>query len=153
MDLKMVDKLIRGKIFEIVVVVSLVLITIPIWQNFNKKMSSAEITTLKDYNLKFSVSNTDSNDIITISNDYYNNKSYKLLMKVNKDLDTDSSKLVINNVLYNLSDFTKYEEEDYNFYILASNYISGTSVSYEIEPRFMGKTIYYAYVFEESNNF
>ncbi len=74
-------------------------------------------------------------------------------MKVNKDLDINSSKLVINNILYSLNDFTKYEEDDYYFYILANNYISGTSISYEIEPKFMGKSIYYAYVFEESNNF
>ncbi len=153
MDLVMVDKMIRGKVIEIIIVVILVIATIPVWQNFNKKMSSADITTLKDYNLKFSVSNTDNSDIVTISNDYYNNKSYKLLMKVNKDLDINSSKLVINNILYSLNDFTKYEEDDYYYYILANNYISGTSISYEIEPKFMGKSIYYAYVFEESNNF
>lgn len=153
MELGMVDKLIRGKIIEIVIVTILVTLTIPIWQSFSERMSKADIMSLEDYNLAFSVSNNNNRDIVSISNDYYINKSYKLIMKVSKEIDIATSKVIINNISYNLEEFAKRENGGYYFYTLAANHISGKVDSYEIEPKLMGKSSYYAYVFEESNNF
>ena len=45
----LVDKLIRGKIIEIVVVTGLVLASIPIWNGFQDRISKAEVMTLEDY--------------------------------------------------------------------------------------------------------
>ena len=58
----MVDKLIRGKIIEIVVVLIFVIISIPLWDSFEKKISAAEVTTMEDYNMNFEVYNTNNKE-------------------------------------------------------------------------------------------
>ena len=79
----MVDKLIRGKIIEIAVVIVFVIITIPVWQAFDKKISAANVTTMEDYNMNFDVTNLNTLDRIIVSNDYYINKNYTIYLVFN----------------------------------------------------------------------
>lgn len=137
---------------EIIIVIILVIATIPVWMNFDERISKAAIMSIDNYNLDFSIEEASNMDIIYISNDYYINKSYRLLLKLSKDVDT-SSTIIINKRRHDLDDFFRYESGGYYFYTLSADHISGELIVFQIEPRLMGKDVNYTYVLEESNNF
>ena len=51
--MELINKLIRRRIGEIIVVLSLVGISIPIWKGFQERMNDAEVMTLEDYSLVY----------------------------------------------------------------------------------------------------
>ncbi len=149
----MVDKLIRGKIFEIIIVIIMLGISFPIWQGFDERISKANITTVDDYNLEFDIHNNSKTEEITINNKYYLNKSYNIYLKVNKNIDLKNSYLLINGKSYFLEDFTRITHAGNYIYTIVSNYITARTDKYVIEPHIIGDTVYYAYIFEENTNF
>jgi len=72
----LVDKLIWGKIVEIIIVIGFVIISIPIWKNFEERFSTAKVTTLDDYNMYFDIYEENDIDTIIATNEYYINKNY-----------------------------------------------------------------------------
>ncbi len=149
----MVDKLIRGKIFEIVIASLFIIISIPIWYNFDKKISNANITTLDDYNLTFKINNKNNNEELVVDNAYYLNKSYKIFLKINKDININKSSLTINGTKHSLNDFYREEFQGNYLYTIVSKDIIASTDTYDIKPDLIGNSIYYAYIFEENSNF
>jgi len=149
----LVDKLIRGRIIEIIVVVFLVVLSVPVWNNFDKKISEANILTAEDCNLKFDRRNKGTKDILTVSNTYHINKKYKIFLELNKDVNTTNSEIIINNKLYKLNDFYKETKKDKNIYTIVNEYIAYLSSEYEIELKIGSIDNNYTYNFEESNIF
>jgi len=149
----LIDKVIRGKIIEIIAVLLLVVTSIPVWNNFDKKISEANILTTDDCNLKFYHKNKGTKDIITISNDYHINKKYKILLELDKDIDTTNSEIIINNKTYKLNEFYKEVKRNKNIFTIVNEYITYLASSFEIELKFDIKDISYTYNFEENNNF
>ena len=49
----LVDKLIRGKIIEVIIVLLLVGASVPAWNAFEKHISKADVMTVDDYNLVY----------------------------------------------------------------------------------------------------
>lgn len=49
----MIDKMIRARCAEIVLVILLVFMTIPIWEGIENKLSKEDITILDEYNRNF----------------------------------------------------------------------------------------------------
>ena len=149
----MVDKLIRGKIVEIVVVLLMVIISIPVWNSFEDKISTANIMELDKYNLEFDIRKNTSSDLITINNNYYINKQYKLMIVVDNKVDENNSKIKINNTIYKLSDFKSEKDRNNKIYILINDFILANTVDYEISPSLNGKNSNYSYIFEEKSIF
>lgn len=145
----LVGKLIRGKIIEITLVIVFVLISIPVWQNFEKKVSEANVTTLEDYNIKFDVIHNKTDKII-INNDYYINKNYKIFLITNKKIEQENSKIIINNKEYNINEFYQGRVMNNYVYTLIDDYILAETTYYEIKPILSNKDINYKYMFEES---
>ncbi len=147
----MVDKLIRGIILEISMVLILVIVSIPVWLSFEKKISAAHITTLDDYNLVFKVTkNGDKEEYITVTNEYPINKVYTIKLKVNKKLDEVGSILTINNTGYSLSNFKEEYKRNNYYYTIVTDYITSTMHTYTIRPNLKGQDVNYSYVFEEN---
>ena len=149
----MVDKLIRGKIIEIAVVIVFVIITIPVWQAFDKKISAANVTTMEDYNMNFDVTNLNTLDRIIVSNDYYINKNYTIYLVVNNMINQEKSNIIINNELYKLEDFYSKKEKNNYVYTLVSDYLTASSALYDIKPEINGENNNYTYIFEEKTIF
>lgn len=149
----MVEKLIRGEIIEITIVILLIFVSIPIWKNFEEKISTANVTTLDDYNVSFDVYSLNEMDKIIVNNDYYINKNYKIMLVTDKKINTESSKLLINNKEYFISDFYRENKKGNYIYTLVDGYIIANSISYEIKPELLGENINYTYIFEEKSVF
>ncbi len=149
----LVDKLIRGKIIEIIVVILLVLGSIPVWESFESRISKAEVMTLDDFNLNFKINNYSDMEQLVISNDYSLNKDYKIFLKVNKNVDKENSYLKINGKTYNLEDFYKKNKKGYYIYTIISDNIIANTKTYLVEPILKGNNINYSYILEENNVF
>lgn len=149
----MINKLIRGRIIEIIVVIVLVVCSIPIWQNFERKISSASITTADDYNLSFKVEKNGSKELLTVNNNYHINKTYKIQLELDKNVSPDDIIISINGENYYLDNFDKKEKRNKQIYTLINNYISFITNTYEIELKTPLKNLSYTYNFEESVNF
>ena len=120
----LVDKLIRGRIIEIIIVILLLLGSIPVWKSFESHISKAEV-----------------------------NKDYKIFLKVNKNVDKENSYLKINGKTYNLEDFYKKNKKGYYIYTIISDNIIASTKTYLVEPILEGNNINYSYILEENNVF
>ncbi len=149
----MVNKLISERIYEICLVLIMVAITIPVWNNFAKHISQAELTTLDDYNLEFNLKNNLYSEQIEVNNPYTINKNYKIYLKVNKDIIVDNSILKINEQEHSLNEFNCQEKKDYYLYTIIADNIILSNKSYFIEPMLRGNSINYSYIFEEQTIF
>ena len=150
---KLVNKLIRGKIIEIIVVIFMVGLSIPVWYNFDKRISKANVIDIDDYNLVFGIEDRGNADIITVRNDYGINKSFKVTLRVNKEVNIDNSSLVVNNKIYKLSDFEQNKKGSYTYFTIVTDYVVRNTLTYEVIPNLDGVIINYAYIFEENINF
>lgn len=56
------------KITEITFIIIFVILTIPVWQSFDKKLSKGDVVTSDMLNLEISVKNTEEKDYLTINN-------------------------------------------------------------------------------------
>lgn len=149
----LVDKLIRGKIIEITVVIVMVLLSIPVWDSFEDKISAANIMEIDDYNVSFDVTTDGNTDNIIVDNEYYINKQYKVLLVVDRKVDEENSNITINGKVYELSDFYYEKNRNNNIYTLVSDYIVADKVTYNITPNISGDNNNYSYIFEEKSIF
>ena len=149
----MVDKLIWGKIVEIIIVIGFVIVSIPIWKNFEERFSTAKVTTLDDYNMYFDIYEENDTDTIIATNEFYINKNYKILLVVDEEIDVLNSTIKINEENYNLKDFYSENKGNKVIYTLVDTYISADTNYFDIKPSIIGKNINYSYDFVESNIF
>lgn len=145
----MINKLIIAKIREILTVITLVIISIPIWQSFDEKVSAASITSLDEYNLNFNVYKYQDYDKIIIRNEYNINKNYRLYLLVNQKLDNNTI-ININNITYHPQDFFQTIKSGKYIYTLIENNIGASQTIYNIN---IDSKLGYSYIFEENSNF
>ncbi len=146
----LVDRLIRGKIIEIFVVLIMVTLSIPVWNVFGKKISNANVVDIDEYNLDFNIQNNNNSDILTVRNDYKLNKSFKIILRVNKEVNIANSSLTVNDKFYKLNDFEQTEKGSYIYFTIAVDYIIADTFTYIVTPYLDGMIINYAYIFEEN---
>lgn len=134
--MKQMNKLIFHYILEIVVVIALVFVSVPLWKTFDKANIAhvANSYSNMDYlylNVQRFISDTDFLDEVKIINDTNTLRNYKLLMKVDKNIDINEATFEGNVI--NLSN-KKYSEDDkYNYYLLAENNLVAGSEIYSLE--------------------
>jgi len=149
--IKEINKLMLSKIFEIVIVITLVCLSIPAWNVFAAKMNNVDIIRLEDCKLNFKQIKDQDIDYLTIENIYAFNKNYKIYLEINKNINPNEIELKINNKEYILANF--YSEEVGNnlkFTLIDKNLVA-TAHSYSI--RLTSDIIIpeYRYIFEENN--
>ncbi len=149
----MVDKLIRGRIIEIIIVIFMVLASIPAWKSFQNHISTAEVMKADNINLDFKIRNNSHCEQIVVSNDYPLNKTYKIFLKTNENVNEEESYLKINNTTYELKDFYKTKRGGNYLYTIVMDNISANSKTYFIEPQLAGNSVIYSYIFEENTIF
>ncbi len=149
----MVEALIRGKIIEIIIALSLLIISIPVWNTFGKILSSAEVMTVDDLHLDFDIESKEKGEILIITNQYGVNKSFRITLRVDKNVNIGKSSLIINDKSYGLNEFNKEKRENNYYFTIVADYITDEVLHYDITPNLYGKTTNYAYIFEENVNF
>ncbi len=150
---RVVNKLIKGKIIEILVVLGLVFISIPVWHNFDKKISNAKVVDIDQYNLDFMIEHNDNGERLIVKNQYNLNKSFRILLRINKNVDINKSKILINDKTYKLTEFKQENKAGYYYFTIALDYIIQDIITYDVEPLLDGNVVNYAYIFEENINF
>lgn len=141
MDL--VNKNIIRLIVEIIITISLVFISIPVWNNINNNTSYASmadyyntgsyeklsIYKIQDMDTKTMIPTSDNEalkkqgTIIAIRNGSNYNISYNLYLKISKNstINKNNLKISVNDKIYNLSKLYKKDNDKYYFYILDNN--------------------------------
>jgi len=142
-----INKMIRRTILEIVLVISFVIISIPIWNSFNLekyasiamyydniKYNYLEVSDYSDYVL-YQVNDNEAKEVIkpitlSIKNDSNIQETYALWIVVSKTstLEVSAVKISVENNVKLLSDLENYEDED-NYYFLLTE---GNMVSKEL---------------------
>ena len=118
--MKTINKLIIHYICEIVVVILLVGISIPLWKSFDKSNMAHIANSYSNMNylylnVKRFISDTDSLDEISIVNDTNTLRNYKLIMKIDKKLDT--KEIILDNEIKELTSILYKEDENYFYYL------------------------------------
>ena len=148
----MVDKLIRGRIIEIIIVLLFVLVSIPIWKAFQERYSMANVTTMDEYNLKFKVNKYENTDNLLVQNDYYLFKNFKVFLKVDDNLD-ENTQVIINGIVHSVDEFSKEKKNNEYLYTLLVDSMYGGIKNYSIDVILANNNVNYNYVLEEIYNF
>ena len=130
----------------------MLLATIPIWQNFSEKYSSANVIESDEYNLKFKVRNKDNMDTLTVNNDFILFKNFKIYLKVNKELAQNTS-VIINGTTYNVNDFKMTKKRNSYLYNLVVDSLYGGEKNYNINLELNQDNVKYSYILEEIEKF
>lgn len=134
--MKTINKLIIHYICEIVVVILLVGISIPLWKSFDKSNMAHIANSYSNMNylylnVKRFISDADFLDEISIVNETNTLRNYKLIMKIDKKLDT--KEIILDNEIKELTSILYKEDENYFYYLIDSgNLVAGSKV-YNIE--------------------
>ena len=91
----MVDKIIKTKIIEILIIILIVIISMPTWNYFNRKIEMNLQKTLAGLNnLELKTNNVDGYDNVIVGNSSTTNRKYQLLLIADKNY--NNIKITIN---------------------------------------------------------
>lgn len=135
--MKEINKLIRHYVCEIFVVVLFVVISIPIWEHFDKSGISkiANSYSTMDYlylDINKHIGNDDFMDVIAVVNDTNTIRGYELIVKISKELITKEIIIKINEEKELLANIKYSEDEEFCYYLIASEKVVGTKNDYNI---------------------
>lgn len=147
------NKIITGKMIEIVIMLTVLGVSIPIWDSFEEKIAKANISTLEDYKMSFTIDKKETGDQVIAENPYNINKNFKIYLEVDKENNDDNSKIKVNNEEYQLKEFEHQEIDNHLLYILVDNYLTAGVESYDICLNMNKDNNSYRYLFEENNIF
>ena len=150
--IKKINKLIIGKVVEIIVAIMLVGLSIPAWHNFSIVIGEANTIKKEDYHLIYNEITKNEIDFLTVKNNYALNKNYTIYLEVKKETDLNTE-IFINNKNYILKDFIYEENKENKRYTLINKNILNTTDAYKIKLNFEKNKVDYNYIFEENNNF
>lgn len=148
----MVDKIIKAKIIEILIVILIVIISIPTWNYFNKKIdTNLEKTLASINNLELKTNNIDGYDNVIVSNSSTTNKKYQLLLIT--DQNYNNIKITINENTRLLEDYPHKREENFYVYTISEEAIKGSQRGYKITLNVNKNMLNYHYELKELTYF
>ena len=144
----MVDKMIKYTKIEIAIVIIFVILSIPLWNFLNKKLTSNLTMALEqETRLELIQNNVDGYDNLIVNNGYTEEKIYQLLLVTESN--NDYTSIMINGKTYQLKDFTKKQKDNLYAYILITDTIKQTRKGYKIDLNFDNNEIIYYYELKE----
>lgn len=136
--MKNINKLIRHYVCEIFVVILFVVISVPIWEHFDKtgiaKVANSYHT--MDYlylDIDKYIGNDDFEDVIAVVNDTNTNRGYELVAKISKNLITDDVKIIVNDDTMLLDNLKYNEDDEYYYYLIGEGTVLGSQTDYIVE--------------------
>lgn len=148
----MIDKLIRARIIEIFVVIILVIATLPIWHNFDEKVSAATVNSYDNLNLNFYTYKYNNSDRIIVNNSHDITKKYKINIVTKNQISNDTI-IEINNKKYSIGQFYQLRKNQNYIYTIVNNEITHDQKLYEIKHNLKENGVKFTYNFEEEDNF
>lgn len=93
-----------------------------------------EVKAENGYVLNINESKPSKENIINLklSNDTYTNNHYEIALKLSKDCDYQKLNVLIEKEYYNLKDLIVRKDNDYNYFLIASNDLIASQVNYEV---------------------
>lgn len=146
----MIDKLIRNRVIEIIIVSILTIISYPIWQNNGQKFNETKAFVNDIYSLDFEITQSNGLDTLLIANNYQINRHFIIELYLKAENNQEQSLITINDETYELKDFKRRIENDHYIYIIIDEYISAELKSYNISYNFMKDNIEYYYKINET---
>lgn len=170
--MKNINKIIHHKIFEIFLAVTVIFVSFPIWKslNINDHIATAAFYNEAQYTFMEVLDNQVNNLFpiedelalknlkrtnITVKNETRTKEEYTLLLKISKDSTIDISvlKVSVHNNIYSLKDILLLEDEEFYYFTLATDSLSGDAKQYnflmwmnsETGNEMQGKTISYSF--------
>lgn len=148
----MVNKLIRRRKIEIILVLLFVIISIPLWQYLEKELNARLTNALEEETkLELALNHVGGYDNVIVNNAYTVDKKYELLLITNKNC--NDLTITMNQSKYLLADFFKEKDENNYVYTLAIDDIKGSRKGYKIILNLENKDISYYYKLEELTYF
>ena len=133
---------------EIAIVIIFVILSIPLWNFLNKKLTSNLTMALEqETRLELIQNNVDGYDNLIVNNGYTEEKIYQLLLVTESN--NDYTSIMINGKTYQLKDFTKKQKDNLYAYILITDTIKQTRKGYKIDLNFDNNEIIYYYELKE----
>jgi len=149
---KRINKMIRGTILEIALVISFVFLSIPLWQSFNlNKYASVayyydninytnlEVSDFSDYILYQTTDELAVEHIKPISinliNDTNTTENYSLWIVINKSstLDYNYLKINYNGKVSHLNEYKTVENAEYYYILLSEDTITAENINFELQ--------------------
>jgi len=149
----MLNKLLLKNIAEIFFVITFIIISIPVWHNFEYHLSKAKVSTVEDYSLTFNLTKAYYSSEIKVDNPYNINKNFQIKIKIDQKYNLKNSNISINGTTYSWDSFAKTNISHYDIYTLVDDYVSASEKKYLIKLISPKKNIKYNYIFTEKNNF
>lgn len=150
--IKQINRLIIGKVIEITIIIALVGLSIPAWSTFAAKIGDVDVIKIEDCKLNYKEKQENETDFLTIENNFAINKSYRVYLETDKNVDFNTL-IVINNKEYTLNDFYYNNTENTTRFTLVDKNIVASIDAYNIKINNINETLEYRYIFEETNNF
>ncbi len=144
----MVDKTIKTKIIEILIIILIVIISIPTWNYFNRKIEMNLQKTLAGLNnLELKTNNVDGYDNVIVGNSSTTNRKYQLLLIADKNY--NNIKITINENTKLLENYPHKKEKDFFVYIISEEAIKGSQRGYKITLNINKNMLNYHYKLKE----
>lgn len=135
--MKRINKLIRGTVFEIIVLISVVTASYFVWDNLDLEEARNMAYAYSNYNANLNLQinnnidslvayNENNNIDLSIYNSNKIEKKYTLYIRVNKlntTVDLNYIKVYYNNNEYSINDLYVFDKGDYKYYKLVSDSI------------------------------
>lgn len=148
----MINKIIRKKIIEILIVTLIVIISIPTWNYFNKTIDMNLQKTLASLNnLELKLNNIDGYDNVIVNNSSMTNKKYQLSLITEKNC--DNIKITINEQTKLLKDYPHKKESNTYVYTITEGTIKGSQQGYKITFNLNRNMIHYYYELKDLTYF
>ena len=144
----MVNKLIRRRKIEIILVALFVIISIPLWQYLEKELNTRLTNALQEETrLELAFNRAGGYDNVIINNAYTIDKKYQLLLITEENC--NDLVITMNNNEYVLANFFQENGKEGYIYTLATDDIKGSRKGYKITLNLENKDISYYYKLEE----
>jgi hypothetical protein len=136
-DVKNINKLIVHYICEIVIVLIFVGISVPVWNKLDKSNVSSIANTYAnmDYlylDINKYIGYNDFKDEVVVVNDTNTIRNYKLVLKLDKNIDINDTEIVLNDNSEKLEDLLYKDTGDYNYYLIATGDVVASKEVYNV---------------------
>ena len=83
-------------------------------------------------NVDNDIKNKDNIINLKVSNDTYMNNYYEIALKVSNNCDYKKLNVLVENEYYNLKDILIYQDNEYNYFLIAKNELIASQDNYEV---------------------
>lgn len=125
-------KLRKSLIKEILFTIFFVIVTIPLWLNFNLAAKSVDIPDDFCY-IEYQVYNNYPSKSVAVFNNHLVSDDYEVVTKLDKGIVNKDTYINVNGERKKLLDYNKYNDDNYDYFIIDSSSLKADVAVYTID--------------------